>query len=230
LARDRTLGAAAALVVHLALGLLLAFDVGQGARLFGAQDAGPKTLVLNIELAPPRPRQRPAPSTPEASLSSRPRPAAPLSRSIAQRAPRPAPATISRPAGPDTSEPNPAEPAPNAGVIQALRGSVGCDRRSLVRLTAEESERCNQRNIRLGAGAQETDINLSASARAEFDLALKENHSPGHIPLIGCFATFGLGKVTWYHPSHGVRLGPLPCYIATSHAVMLPDKEPAKGF
>ena len=99
-----------------------------------------------------------------------------------------------------------------------------------MRLTAEESERCNQRNIRLGAGAQETDINMSASARAEFDLAQKENHSPGHIPLIGCFATFGLGKVTWYHPSHGVKLGPLPCYIATSHAVMLPDKEPAKGF
>ena len=84
--------------------------------------------------------------------------------------------------------------------------------------------------VELSRDAPETDIGINPEARAEFDLAWNEDHSPQHLAYVGCFARFGLGKLTWHHPSRGMKLGPLPCYFATPKATLLPDKSTPKGF
>jgi hypothetical protein len=50
------------------------------------------------------------------------------------------------------------------------------------------------------------------------------------MPAFGCFARFGGGKIVWYHPSQGLKLGRLDCYFAAPKAVFQPDKPPTSGF
>lgn len=116
-----------------------------------------------------------------------------------------------------------------SGVSAALRVSVGCDHANFLGLTAAEKQRCQQRMVARSGGAPMMDIGIDPEARAEFDLAWNDDHTPQHLVYLGCKARFGLGQFSWEHPYHRPKLGPLPCYLTTPEAIILPDKPKPKG-
>lgn len=156
-----------------------------------------------------------------------PPPAAQRRPSASPETPAPAPqSALSAPPPGEVS----ADRASAEQVASALRGALGCNRNALIKLSPEEKATCDERMAGVaGAQAPPSPLGLGPEAKAAFDLAVRENKSV-HIPLVGCFATFEPGKIHWYHPSRGVKLGPLPCYVVAPKGVLLPDKEKAKGF
>ncbi len=219
IARRRALGLAAALAVHTLLLLVFVVDMDRNAAFSVAQDRD--QVVIHVALAPAsavRPRRRPP--VPASTPGAR---AGPTKSAPESAAPQP-PASEAR-ASPGEAP----APAQDAAVAKALRGSVGCAHARLVNLTDEERRRCDQAFADIGRHAEPYDLNMSPEARASFDLAVKENQT-AHPPAFGCLAKFGLGKFVWYHPSRGVKLGPLPCYFVAPKAIPLPDPDPPKGF
>jgi len=110
----------------------------------------------------------------------------------------------------------------------ALKGWQRC-RLNGSQISAEERQQCDER---LGAMARESTAleggTMSPEARAEFDLAWKEDHAPAKWAQLGCLVRFGQGKVVTYKPTRGVSLG--PCFFATPKATLQPVKPKAKGF
>lgn len=110
----------------------------------------------------------------------------------------------------------------------ALKGGQRC-RLNGSQISAEERQQCDER---LGATAKASTPleggTMSPEARAEFELAWKEDHAPAKWAQLGCFARFGQGKVVTYKPTRGVSLG--PCFFATPKATLQPVKPKAKGF
>lgn len=110
----------------------------------------------------------------------------------------------------------------------ALKGGQRC-RLNRSQISAEERQQCDER---LGATAKESAPleggTMSPEARAEFELAWKEDHSPAKWAQLGCFARFGQGRVVTYKPTRGFSLG--PCFFATPKATLQPVKPKAQGF
>lgn len=111
----------------------------------GTQPAYPVAPVMLIELTPRPPRPRPSPREPRA----------------------PPPRVLARPAEippPDAAAPSIVQPRRpgEAGVRNALRGRVGCDRAALLAMTSSEREACLDRL----AKARETDPKM---ARLDLD-------------------------------------------------------------
>jgi hypothetical protein len=216
----RWLGLAAALAFHLALVMAVTFDLRDSLTLpmpFGERPA----QAVDIDLTPP---PKPA-AQPERRMR------APLP-SASPRPSQPSPAPAQGPAAPAPTVTAAAPPASEGapGVTSALRASLGCDHASFLELSEAEKLHCRQRMVGRSQDAPERDIGINPEARAEFDLAWKEDHSPQHLAFVGCFARFGVGKLIWYHPSRGVKLGPLPCYYGTPKSTLLPDKPAPTGF
>jgi len=164
-----------------------------------------------------------------ADLRRKPRPKVERAASPAAAASR-APPILARPAEAvaDLPAPTPAE-APTAAdgeaerlaLSRALRGGrIGCANPAL--LTEDERLKCQDR---LEAGsklAKYIPTPLPPERRAYYDAVVKAKGDMRkaavvneHGPAIGCKLAFGGPKGTngVKKPAHGVKLGPLPCYI-----------------
>jgi hypothetical protein len=129
-------------------------------------------------------------------------------------------------------------PSKSAGAIdsaalgKALRGSVvGCAHADMANLTDAERQHC--RDTFAASRADTPDLSRFAIApekRAIFDAAWTADHSPEHMAGIACLARFGGHKLEWLHPSQGVKLGPLPCYVFTPKATFSADPPHAPGW
>lgn len=151
--------------------------------------------VSLVSLRPPRvpPRTRtarPAPVMP----SALPPVAAP-----APPAQPPSPIAPTAPASPGAG----ADPDARAKVTALLRGSFGCSEAQLVHLSQEEQDRCAKWRQTQAKPGLEILAPIEANKRAWFDATVAARNAPDHGPSGSCF-----GK-----PAHGVKLGPLPCYI-----------------
>lgn len=139
---------------------------------------------------------------------------------------------------PETAEvaPQPVSPASavgehrDAGVGSALRASIGCAHASFLGLSDAEKLRCQQRMVERSRDAPATEIGINPEARAEFDMAWNDDHTPQHLAYLECKARFGSGQFSWQRPYRRVRLGPSPCYLTTPEAIALPDRPKPKGF
>jgi len=156
----------------------------------------PRSLV--VTLAPPlqpalRPRPRPEPPArrPLRAAASFPPPAAP------------APAIVPPVAPPQAAPSTQAQPGVGPKVRALLRGSVGCAEVELLNLSQQEQDRC----AKLLKAHVNPDLVVEApmtpEKRAWFDATVAARNEPDHGPAVVCF-----GK-----PPHGIKLGPLPCYV-----------------
>jgi hypothetical protein len=225
-------GVAAVVFAHLLLLALLELDFQRSAALQKLEaDAEFSLPTLKVQLTRPWRAAARSPAGAEAARTAGQRsaavkaPSSPASNPVAAAVPATPPAEAS-----ETPAAAPGEDAPDARVVAALRASLGCNHAALAHLTPEERQGCQERLAGVGgAPLAPAPLGLTPEAKEAFDLAVRENKS-AHIPMFGCFATFGMGKIQWYHPSRGVKLGKLPCYIVAPKGVFLPDKPPAKGF
>ena len=123
-------------------------------------------------------------------------------------------------------------PVDSAALGKALRGSVfGCAHADVANLSEVERQRC--RDVFAANRADAPDLSqfaISPEKRAIFDAAWKADHSPQHMAGVICLARFGGGKLQWLHPSEGVKLGPLPCYVFTPKATFSADAPHARGW
>jgi hypothetical protein len=210
------LAGAAALAVHLCLLAMLAMRTGpMTVRQYG-EDALEVTLVPPIYL--PR-RARPAPPAPP-----EPRPA---------KAPRTAVAPLPMP--PNESQSGPAAPSPaSQGPAQALNGDLGaalrrrlgCARTDQTGLSQAERLACADA---LGQGARTAAAlgqTLPAGKRAYYEAVMAARKSEGHGPGLGCHIRFGGGKPASVEtPAHGLKLGPLPCFIVPPAGMLTPEAD-----
>jgi hypothetical protein len=210
------LAGAAALGVHLCLLALLAMrsaplPVGQ----YG-EDALEVILVAPIYLprrsmsSPPR---TPVPRPPKATSSA----VAPL-----QIAPG------ESPDAPPTPAPPPLAPGPAlaADIGAALRRRLGCARTDHAGLSRAERQACDDT---LGRGAKSElalGQTLNVEKRAYYDAVMAARKSEGHGPGIGCHIRFGGGKRPSVEvPAHGLKLGPLPCFVVPPAGMLTPEAD-----
>jgi hypothetical protein len=210
------LAGAAALAVHLCLLALLALRAGPvTVRQYGEE-------ALEVALVPPIYLPRRARTTPPAP--PRPRPAKAPSATIA---PLPMAPTES-PTGPATPAPVAQAPsqALNGDLGAALRRRMGCARTDQAGLTQAERQACADA---LGRGARTALVlgqTLPAEKRAYYDAVKAARQSEGHGPGIGCHIRFGGGKPASVEtPAHGLKLGPLPCFIVPPAGMLTPEAD-----
>jgi hypothetical protein len=204
------------LAVHLCLLVLLAMRTGpMTVRQYG-EDALEVALVPPIYL--PR-RARTAPPAP-------PEP----------RAAKAPPATVAPlPMAPTESPASPVTPSPavqgqspglNGDLGMALRRRLGCARTDPAGLSQAERQACADA---LGLGARTAlalGQTLPAEKRAYYDAVVAARQSEGHGPGIGCHIRFGGGKPASVEtPPHGLKLGPLPCFIVPPAGMLTPEAD-----
>jgi hypothetical protein len=150
----------------------------------------PRAFEVSLE-----PLAQPSRRTPVKPRAQRPAPAAPAT------APRPTvPAPSPLPAQPG---PAPGEGQDLANIRGLLRGSVGCSEETFLRLTRQERDHCARwRQAQIKPGL-EIPAPMAAEKRAWYDATVAARNAPDHPPGVVCF-----GK-----PAHGLKLGPLPCYV-----------------
>jgi hypothetical protein len=187
--RDRA-GLAVSLLLHAAFVTAAILSVP-----WRSPPSEPRSLVVTLAppLQPTVPRRRPEPPAriPPRAAASLPPPAAP------------APATVPPIALPQGAPSTQAQPEVGPKVQALLRGSVGCAEIKLLHLSQEEQDRC----AKLLKAHVNPDLVVEApiapQKRAWFDATVAARNAPDHGPSGVCF-----GK-----PPHGIKLGPLPCYI-----------------
>jgi hypothetical protein len=216
--RDGAMGwaGAAALAVHLCLLALLAMRPGaMTVRQYG-EDALEVALVPPLYL--PRRAKPPAPSMP------RPRP--PRS-AHATLAPLPMTPTES-PAAPaaQATAPQPSSQTLNGEMGAALRRRLGCARTDQAGLTQGERQACADA---LGRGVRQVAAlgqPVAAEKRAYYDAVVAARQSEGHGPGLGCHIRFGGGRPAEVEaPAHGLKLGPLPCYLVPPAGMLTPEAD-----
>lgn len=207
------LAGAAALSLHLCLLAFLAMRIPPPpVRVYG-EDSLEVTLAAPIYL--PRRKKSPLPSAP------------------ATRPPRTASSTVAPlPIAPVESPPavsiSPRPPSQAlAGDIGAtLRRRLGCARTGPGGPNLAERQACDEA---LGRGAK-TELalgqTLPAEKRAYYDAVMAARKSEGHGPGIGCHIRFGGGKPASVEvPAHGLKLGPLPCFVVPPAGMLTPEAD-----
>jgi hypothetical protein len=202
---------AAALVFHLWLLVLLTLRTGPMAvRQYGED-------TLEVALVPPIYLPRRTKSPPPRALTPRPSKAASSAFAPLQTAP-----TESPPAPAATSQAT--AQALNGDVAAALRRRLGCARTDPAGLTQAERQACADV---LGRGARQVATlgqPVPAEKRAYYDAVMAARQSEGHGPGIGCHIRFGGGKPAAVEtPAHGLKLGPLPCYLVPPAGMLTPE-------
>lgn len=155
--------------------------------------------------------------------------------------PAPAAAEVLQAGAPSTpkaiSEPPPVTPAgppatDNAALGRALRASlIGCAHAQMANLSDAQRQHCLDSLAANHAGAPDLSaMAISPEKRAIFDAAWTADHSPQHMAGVACLARFGGRKLEWLHPTEGVKLGPLPCYVFTPKATFSADRPHAPGW
>jgi len=194
------------------------------------------TEVIQVWLVPP----------PTRTLASRQAPAGVGRRGPSPRAPAkddaaaPSPVVIGEPDGqagaPDLPD----------GVRAALRRRLGCGERSGLRLAADERGDCDERLGRGALAAPYLHAPIAPEIRQYWDAVAKAKAPDGaptpnkargrlgmfepepvgmkgHGPGVGCHIGFGRGGFTVHHPPHGLKLGPLPCFLVPPAGSLSPD-------
>jgi hypothetical protein len=230
------LGLTGAIALHLMLLVAVRFDMGRSKIPALPPPGETPASAVNIDLTPvarPHSESRvPTPPTARAILQRQsPTPVAPphigpADPQIAGARPPPAETTGERP---QASVPAAVGDHIAPGLASALRGSIGCDHAGFLGLSDAEKRRCQQRSLARSGGAPETGIGINPEAQTEFDLAWRDDHTPQHPAYAKCEARFGLGQFKWNHYYRRIKLGPLPCYLVTPEAIVLPDKPKLEG-
>ena len=160
----------------------------------------PDGPALEVSLVPPRPTPvEPMRLRVTETRPARPAPSPPgLSRAQVAQAHLPAPAPAPTPPAASGED-----PAARARVTALLRGSVGCSEATFVHLSQPELDRCAKWRRAQAKPGLEILAPIAANKRAWFDATVAARNAPDHGPGLACF-----GK-----PPHGIKLGPLPCYI-----------------
>jgi hypothetical protein len=161
------------------------------------------------------PRQGPPPEPPAARITLVPlarllprrvelKPRADRSAPAAQAAsPRPlSPPPLAAPASPALAAPA-AEGQDLGKVREMLRGSVGCSEEQFLHMSQKERDRCAKWRLAQVKPGLEIPAPIAAEKRAWYDAIAAARAAPDHPPGVVCF-----GK-----PAHGLKLGPLPCYV-----------------
>jgi hypothetical protein len=229
-ARGLAIGGSAA--AHLAL---LAWFAVQAPHLAPREEPAMDVLIVPVMLAP---RLRPA-------LAPQPRRSAPRRASRPdqdQGRPTAAPAPSHQPAPAPTLGAHDLPP----GVRAALRRQTDCAERSGLRLAKDERGDCDER---LGKGALAAPYlkapiapeirqywDAVAEAKSSKDLptppiarqrlgafAAPGANMKGHGPGIGCHIDIGPKGLKVQRPAHGLKLGPLPCFIVPPAGSLSPD-------
>ena len=202
---------AAVFAAHAVLFLLLA--IGLRPRTIAPQ---PELVMAPVYLADlrrkPKPQREPAPPT----TAARPLPVLSQPAEVADVAPVPA-----APPAPPAAAPAVEGEGERQALSRALRGSrVGCANPSL--LSDAERERCQDRLEQGSQLAKYIPTPLPPERRAYYDAVVKAKGDMRkaavvneHGPAIGCKLAFGgpKGSGGWKKPPHGLKLGPLPCFI-----------------
>jgi hypothetical protein len=207
---------AAALAVHLCLLALLTMrTTPQTIRQYG-EDALELTLVTPIYL--PRRAKTPPPSAPIPRSPKTP------SSTVA---PLPMAPTES-PAAPPARAVAPQTPVQglNGDIAAALRRRLGCTRTDQAGLTQAERQACADA---LGRGARQVAAlgqPVPAEKQVYYDAVKSARQSEGHGPGIGCHIRFGGGKPASVEaPAHGLKLGPLPCFVVPPAGMLSPEAD-----
>lgn len=210
------LAAAAALGVHLCLLALLAMRASPLlVRQYG-EDALQVTLVAPVYL--PRRALSPPPRAPIA------RPPKAASSAVEPLPMAPAESTAARTTPPALAQ------APGQALVSdvgtALRRRLGCARTEQSGLSRAEREACDEA---LGRGAKSVlalGQTLPTEKRAYYDAVMAARKSEGHGPGIGCHIRFGGGKRASVEvPAHGLKLGPLPCFVVPPAGMLTPEAD-----
>lgn len=207
---------AAALAIHLCLLALLATRAGP--MTVRQYDDGALEVALVAPIYLPRRAKSPPPTAPA------PRPPRAASPTVAplQVAPAESPAA---PAAPKTALPAPVQ-ALNGDIAAALRRRLGCARTDQPGLTQAERQACADA---LGRGARQVAAlgqPIPAGKQAYYDAVKAARQGEGHGPGIGCHIRFGGGKpATVEVPAHGLKLGPLPCYLVPPAGMLTPEAD-----
>ena len=223
--RPRTLGVAASLLAHAAFLVLL---VGVASRPPVAISLRETDVRLVPDWASPRPFQVRSPDarSPEAKNSPRKTTESKPLRAPAEGASPPPATDLTPPLPPSVeSEPGAAPTAPT------FRATIGCAHPGLMALSPSERQACRDRFATATRGVhEEAELGIDPIERAAYDASWTADHSPQHMAGMACVATFGWHGLKWAHPSEGVKLGPLPCYVFTPKATFSVDPPPARGW
>ena len=240
--RRAIVATAASLVLHLGLLVVLASEAQRLNDLPQVSDQAPE--VMNI-LIVPRPSQQTSRAQPE---PLRRRPPATVSPQFIE--PLPAPAIdVGRAASPGRLDlqPAPLPEGPAAQIRATLRrGVAGCANRDAVGLTWAERVACDEQLGRGSQTARDIPTPLDPAIRTYYDAVTKAKAPDGaltpqsargraglfddvavgmkgHGPGIGCHIGFGGGNMRVFHPPHGLKLGPLPCFVTPPAGSLTPD-------
>ena len=155
----------------------------------------PRSVQVSL-VAPPQPAERSRSRVPP-QTSARPAPAeAPIVPAIVTPTANPVSASATAPARAGDDQ------AP--GKVRAmLRGSVGCNEETFVHLSQQERDRCAKWRLAQVKPGLEIAAPIAPEKRAWFDATVAARQAPDHGPGVSCFVK----------PPHGLKLGPLPCYL-----------------
>jgi hypothetical protein len=233
--RRNQLAIGASVVAHL---VLLAIVAQHAAWLGPApDDTAPAPLAIQVWLVP-------APRTASQARADRPGAGARW-----RRPDEPVPEPASTPAVATAPAAVVGQPAPQMlpdSVRATLRRRLGCQERSGLRLAADERGDCNERLGHGAAVAPYLHAPIAPEIRTYWD-AVAKSKAPdgpptpqsargragmfdpvgvgmkGHGPVVGCHISFGHGIFRVDHPPHGLKLGPLPCFIRPPAGSLSPD-------
>jgi hypothetical protein len=218
------------LIVALGVHALFVLVFAYGGRTFRAP---PEPPAIDVTLVP-EPIVRPPPPVvpPKAGAPSQ------ASSSAAQ-----APPVLTQPAPAADQKAQANQPSTDDGAAAnfraALRGSAGCAHADAMGLTKAERDRCAERQMAWGKGVAPMQAPMEPDKRAYFDAVAaaydQQNHGgnmAGQYASVGCSVLFsGLKLVKAKPPPHGLKLGPLPCYIIPPQGMFTEESgiEPPPG-
>jgi hypothetical protein len=188
--RPRT-GLAASLLLHAAV--VTAAILSLPHWLQPVEPRGIEVRLVPLLPSPEAARPRPAPRRPGPSTA----PLSPPSLAVP-------PPAAGLPASPPSQPPATGDdPEARAKLAAVLRGSFGCSEESFARLSQHERDRCARWRQAQGVPGLEIPALIEHNKRAWFDATVAARNAPDHGLTGSCFAK----------PAHGIKLGPLPCYI-----------------
>ena len=201
------------LIVALGAHLLFILVFAYGGRSFRPP---PESQAIDVTLVPePLVRPPPPPVVPPRAGG----------RSQASASAARAPSVLAQPAPAAEQQAQANQPSTDEGAAAnlraALRGSTGCAHADAMGLTTAERDRCAERQMAWGKGVANMPAPMDPDKRAYFDAVAaayeQQNHGDpmaGQYASVGCSVLFsGLKLAKAKPPPHGLKLGPLPCYV-----------------
>jgi len=240
--RRDAVAAIASAVIHLGLLVVVARQAPM-LRIPEEHDE-PAEDAIRVTLLPRLPSETAAQRPEPLKLH---RPALPAPPSVAPAPAPPGQAAQAAPPGPVAIHPGPLPEGPKGELRAALRGGTpGCGNIKAVGLSRAERDACDERFGKGSKAAKFIPAPLDPGIRAYYDAVTKAKApdgpltpqtargraglfddvavgAKGHGPGFGCHIGFGGGKVVVGRPAHGLKVGPLPCFIVPPVGSLDPD-------